>query len=177
MVLAAVGSWLTTPRRVHQANEFMFHPIQEVAWLFAGIFLTMLPVLDLLGAHPDALGLDRDLKFYAYTGGLSGVLDNAPTYLAFLAAALGKAGLAMDTPADVAAFAADPTGARTLLAISLGAVFWGAVTYLGNAPNFMVKSIAEHAGRKVPGFVPYVWRYALPILGPVLVVVGWVFFR
>jgi Na+/H+ antiporter NhaD/arsenite permease-like protein len=104
---------------------------------------------------------------------LSAVLDNAPTYLTFLAAALGQQGLNLGESADVASFAA--SHAQILIAISLGAVFFGAATYIGNGPNFMVKAIAEHAKVETPSFVGYVVRFTLPFLVPILALVGWLF--
>ena len=112
------------------------------------------------------------MQFYWATGLLSGVLDNAPTYLAFLAAAFGLAGLDLNTgmPEFLGAHG------HTLVAISVGAVFFGAMTYIGNGPNFMVKAIAERAKVETPGFFGYIVRYAVPILLPVLFVVGILFF-
>jgi Na+/H+ antiporter NhaD/arsenite permease-like protein len=169
---AALGSWFTTRREIHEANDFNFEPLREVAWLFAGIFATMVPALSYLQANPPPLASDH--AFYWATGALSGVLDNAPTYLAFLATALGQQQLSLDSRSDVMAFAGAHGG--TLEAISLGAVFFGAMTYIGNGPNFMVKAIAEHSKVSVPTFVGYVTRYALPILLPFLVVAGILFF-
>jgi Na+/H+ antiporter NhaD/arsenite permease-like protein len=100
--------------------------------------------------------------------------DNAPTYLAFLATALGQVHLSMDRVADIQQFAA--MNADKLEAISLGAVFFGAMTYIGNGPNFMVKAIAEHAKVKTPTFLGYIVRFALPILLPFLALVGILFF-
>jgi Na+/H+ antiporter NhaD/arsenite permease-like protein len=174
MVAAALGSYFSTPKAVHEANAFNFGPIKEVAWLFVGIFATMAPALDTLELHAPSLGLDSPLKFYALTGLLSGLLDNAPTYLTFLAAGLGNYGLSIDQTADVAKYVAEHEG--PLRAISLGAVFFGALTYIGNGPNFMVKAIAENAGMKMPSFFAYVFRYALPYLAPVLGLVGLVWF-
>jgi Na+/H+ antiporter NhaD/arsenite permease-like protein len=174
MVLAAVASFVWTPQSVHQANHFTFRALAEVAWLFAGIFATMVPALDYLQTHAHGLGLDSPLKFYWAAGSLSSVLDNAPTYITFLAAGMGTHDLSVGIPGDVLAYAAKCP--RELLAISLGAVFFGAMTYIGNGPNFMVKSIAEHANVRVPGFGGYLVRYALPFLLPVLVVVGLLFF-
>ncbi len=174
MVAAAAGSYFTTPRPVHAANDFTFGPVKEVAWLFLGIFATMVPALDYLEVHAGTLGLDSAMKFYWGTGALSGVLDNAPTYLTFLAAAMGRQQLSLSQPADVTAFAAQQ--GHELLAISLGAVFFGAMTYIGNGPNFMVKSIAEAAKVKTPSFGEYVFRYALPILLPLLALVAVLFF-
>ena len=172
MLLAAVSSWLTTPRAIHEANHFDFEPLKEVAWLFAGIFSTMTPALAYLQASPPPL--TSDLSYYWATGALSGVLDNAPTYLAFLATALGQQHLALSDPANVLTFA--QTHAGTLEAISLGAVFFGAMTYIGNGPNFMVKAIAQHAKVHTPTFLGYILRYALPILIPFLALVGLLFF-
>jgi Na+/H+ antiporter NhaD/arsenite permease-like protein len=174
MIGAAVGSYFSTARDVHAANDFNFHPIKEVAWLFLGIFATMAPALDYLQLHGPELGLTTPLRFYTLTGLLSGFLDNAPTYLTFLAAALGNHGWSIDDPAHVRQFVeAEP---RELMAISLGAVFFGALTYIGNGPNFMVKAIAEHAKVKVPGFFGYLVKYALPFLVPVLALVAVLFF-
>ncbi|MBJ7259710.1 MAG: sodium:proton antiporter [Chthoniobacterales bacterium] len=174
MVAAALGSWYATPRRIHEMNHFNLHPIKEVAWLFFGIFGTMIPALDYLQLHSDALGVETPLQFYAFTGVLSAVLDNAPTYLTFLAAALGQKGLSLGNPADVVTFA----GAHTaiLVAISLGAVFFGAATYIGNGPNFMVKAIAQHAKVETPSFFGFILRFSLPVLLPVFILVGWLFF-
>lgn len=172
LVAAAVGSLLTTKRAIHEANEFNYEPLKEVAWLFVGIFATMVPALHYLQANPPPLANDH--AYYWATGALSGILDNAPTYLAFLATALGREGLALNSPADVLAFATNSPG--TLEAISLGAVFFGAMTYVGNGPNFMVKAIAEHSRVATPGFVGYITRYAIPILVPFLALVGILFF-
>jgi len=174
MVGAAAASWFTTPKPVHEANGFTFAPMREVAWLFLGIFATMVPALDYLELHARQLGLDTSLKFFWFTGALSAALDNAPTYLTFLAAAAGRHGLSLNQPAQVLAFA----GAHDheLMAISLGAVFFGAATYIGNGPNFMVKSICEQAKVSTPSFIKYVLKYAVPILLPLLGLVALLFF-
>ncbi|MFM8886581.1 MAG: sodium:proton antiporter [Chthoniobacterales bacterium] len=174
MIGAALASWYATPRRIHEMNHFNLHPVKEVAWLFFGIFGTMIPALDYLQLHSNALGVETPLQFYAFTGILSAVLDNAPTYLTFLAAALGQKGLSLGDPADVAAFAYSHT--PILVAISLGAVFFGAATYIGNGPNFMVKAIAQHAKVETPSFFGYVLRFSIPVLLPILILVGWLFF-
>jgi len=174
MIGAALASWYFTPKQVHEMNHFNLHPVKEVAWLFFGIFGTMIPALDYLQLHSNALGVETPLQFYAFTGILSAVLDNAPTYLTFLAAALGQKGLSLGDPADVAAFAYSHT--PILVAISLGAVFFGAATYIGNGPNFMVKAIAQHAKVETPSFFGYVLRFSIPVLLPILILVGWLFF-
>jgi len=173
MAGAAAASWYATPRRIHEMNEFNFHPIKEVAWLFFGIFGTMIPALDYLTVHSGTLGVETPVQFYAFTGILSAVLDNAPTYLTFLAAALGQKELNLSDSADVAVFAA--THAPILVAISLGAVFFGAATYVGNGPNFMVKAIAEHAEVETPSFFGYIVRFTLPFLVPLLALTAWLF--
>src|SRR5678816_1980714 len=122
-------------------DSFNYAPLREVAWLFIGIFATMTPALNYLQANPPPL--THALAYYWGTGILSGILDNAPTYLAFLAVAVGRQHLSLDSHADVLSFAAAHAG--TLEAISVGAVFFGAMTYIGNGPNFMVKAIAEHS--------------------------------
>jgi Na+/H+ antiporter NhaD/arsenite permease-like protein len=163
MLLAAVVSWRWTPKRIHEANDFDLAPIREVAWLFAGIFLTMLPALEILGAQSEKLGIRSPLEFFWWTGALSGVLDNAPTYLAFLSAAFGLEGLNLD--ADMPGFLG--RNAVLLKAVSMGAVFFGAMTYIGNGPNLMVKKIAEQQRVNTPSFPEYVWRFSCPVLLPV----------
>ena len=174
MVAAALGSYFTTPKPVHESNDFNFAPIKEVAWLFVGIFATMVPALDYLEVHAAELGLDSETKFFWLTGALSGVLDNAPTYLTFLAAAMGRHQLSMNSPDDMRTFLGQHD--HELIAISLGAVFFGAMTYIGNGPNFMVKSISEQAKVKTPSFFAYLFKYAVPILLPFFVLISLLFF-
>jgi len=174
MVVAGLGSWFATPKAVHEANDFSFAPMREVAWLFLGIFATMAPALDWLEHHAGQLGLDTSMRLFWSTGGLSAALDNAPTYLTFLAVAVGRQGLTMDQPAQILQFATSQD--RELMAISLGAVFFGAATYIGNGPNFMVKSICERAKIRTPGFAEYVYKYAIPVLLPILGAVALLFF-
>ena len=225
MVGAAVGSWLTTRKEVHEANQFNFHPIREVAILFIGIFATMIPALDWLQNNASRVGQPTPALFYWSSGFLSSLLDNAPTYLSFLSAAFGlfidpamvdKVQLLIQNhSADVAAVAgshAEPirhtiaalqeyhaaalasgqVGTdqievafllgngnlnQYILAISIGAVFFGASTYIGNGPNFMVKAIADHQRIRTPGFLGYVFKYTLPCLAPMLVLIWLLFFR
>jgi Na+/H+ antiporter NhaD/arsenite permease-like protein len=155
MIGAAVASYFTTKKDIHEANDFTLGPIKEVAWLFLGIFGTMMPALDYLQAHAATLGLNTEMQYYWGTGALSGVLDNAPTYLAFLASAFGLEGLNIDT--DMSQFIG--LHGHYLIAISMGAVFFGAMTYIGNGPNFMVKAIADRAKVETPSFFGYVIRY------------------
>jgi Na+/H+ antiporter NhaD/arsenite permease-like protein len=245
MTGAMAVSLLTSPRRIHVENVFNFAPIREVAFLFVGIFATMVPALNYLSVHADDPALAKALhtpgQFYFSSGALSSVLDNAPTYLTFLETELGKldkteedfiAGVISDprkerpdngdiagfvsahrerfaSPAEEAHFRSrmnaicdalikyhggsvqsgaltreqirvgfllgDPRLQWYLIAISLGSVFFGAMTYIGNGPNFMVKSIAEHAGAATPSFFGYIFAYALPILLPVLMMI-WLLF-
>jgi Na+/H+ antiporter NhaD/arsenite permease-like protein len=166
MVAVTVGSLALTPRAVREANRFTFHALSEVAALFAGIFLTMLPALDVLHAHGRALGLTRPWHFFWASGLLSSVLDNAPTYVTFLAVAQS-----LGLPAQVAGVSHE-----VLAAISTGAVFMGANTYIGNGPNFMVRAIAEERGVKMPSFGGYL-LYSGAVLIPLFVVMTFVFFR
>lgn len=168
MLAAAVGAYLMTPRRIHLLNEFNFFPIKEVAILFAGIFATMVPALDWLSVNAHQLGLSEPGHFYWATGILSAFLDNAPTYLNFLTAAMGAEGFNVDNRAHVLEFIA--AHSNTLRSISIAAVFFGAATYIGNGPNFMCKSIVDHAKLKTPTFFEYIYKFALPILVPVLIV-------
>jgi Na+/H+ antiporter NhaD/arsenite permease-like protein len=174
MVVAAAVSYFATSSEIHQANDFSFGPLKEVGWLFIGIFLTMIPALELLqsGHGPQ---LSHPLSYYLATGSLSAFLDNAPTYLAFLATAMGQAAADVNDPSSVLSYVASHSA--HLLSISLGAVFFGAGSYIGNGPNFMVKAIAEKAGVHTPSFVAYIVFYSLPILIPILVVVGLLFLR
>ncbi len=223
MITAAAGSYLTTKKKIHEANGFSFFPVQEVAVLFLGIFATMVPALDWLEANARIIGLSTAGHFYWGTGILSSVLDNAPTYLNFLSAAggrfvdqallsqireavaLGHAGLGavagahaeevraaaaavMKYHPDVVASGSLPADVLRvgyllacqglyLKAISIAAVFFGAMTYIGNGPNFMVKSIADHGGYPCPGFIAYLAKYSVPVLLPLFALVWWLFFR
>lgn len=163
-------------------NEFSFEPIREVAFIFIGIFGTMMPALELVGgfaASPEGAKLISHNTLYWGTGVLSGFLDNAPTYINFLTAALASQGGSINTIADVVAFAEGGTFYDSVLdlkAISVAAVFFGALTYIGNGPNFMVKSIAEQIGIKMPSFFGYIIRFSIPFLLPLLLLVWLVFF-
>lgn len=164
-----------------QGNDFSFEPIREVAFIFIGIFGTMMPALELIGdfAKSEAgATLITPNTLYWSTGTLSGFLDNAPTYLNFLAAAMASQGADVGDPADVLAFAqgAYHGSILDLTAVSVAAVFFGAMTYIGNGPNFMVKSIAEQIGIKMPSFFGYIIRFSLPFLLPTLFVVWLIFF-
>jgi Na+/H+ antiporter NhaD/arsenite permease-like protein len=225
MLAAAVGSYYTTGKQVHDQNHFNFHPVQEVAILFVGIFATMMPALDWLAANARELGSPTPGFFYWGSGILSSVLDNAPTYLSFLSAVFG-AYIDQDTVqqvqhlvqsggADLASYvhgehaeqirqtfaalqkyhgdllAAKRVGVeeieiafllgnaafnKFILAISVGAVFFGANTYIGNGPNFMVKAIADQQGAHTPSFLGYIGRFTLPFMVPMLLVIWLIFF-
>lgn len=226
LIAAAVGSYFLTDRHVHESNDFNFHPIREVAILFIGIFATMMPALDWLGANANQLGTPTPTFFYFGSGILSSVLDNAPTYLSFLSAIFGAfidndtveqvKHLVQTGGSDLATFAhgehaeqvrqtfaalqkyqGDRVAAKSvgveeieiafllgniafnkfILAVSVGAVFFGANTYIGNGPNFMVKAMADHAGVKTPSFLGYISHYTLPFMVPMLLLVWWLFFR
>ena len=171
ILIAAALSMATTRKAVREDNDFEWGPIAEVAKLFIGIFITMIPALALLRAHGANLGIDSPLEFFWATGALSSFLDNSPTYVVFLttAGALGAGG------AGAVASTVGSVAAPILLAISAGAVFMGAMTYIGNAPNFMVKSIAERSGVKMPSFFGYMgWSCA--ILLPLFVIDSLLFF-
>jgi Na+/H+ antiporter NhaD/arsenite permease-like protein len=176
VVFAAVG-YFAGSRERRQTNQFTWGPILEVAILFAAIFATMAPVLEMLNAWargPDFV-LSTPAHFFWTTGVLSSVLDNAPTYLAFAASAAGLQGVPAHGP-YIGALTLDADAAKLLAAISTGAVFMGANTYIGNAPNFMVKAIAEETGVKMPSFFGYL-AYSLGVLLPIFVLVSVVFFR
>jgi len=174
VILIALGSYLGTPQRIRDANNFTFASLGEIGWLFLGIFGTMIPVLEFMEESAGRLGLNSDLAFFWATGLLSALLDNAPTYLAFFAAALGRYGLNINDLSHVARLVSE--NGRELLAISLGATFFGALTYIGNAPNLLVKTIAEHAHVPTPSFIDYIWKFALPVLLPVFALLSILFF-
>ena len=176
MFAVAFFAYKSANKECLEKNEFSFEPIREVGWLFLGIFATMQPALQLISSfardHANTLNVG---VFYWGTGSLSGILDNAPTYLNFLSAAMGKFNLDVDSAEQVKTFAVaaaeHPDSWFYLQAISVAAVFFGAMTYIGNAPNFMVKAIAEGNGVQTPSFFGYIARYSLPILLPVFFLV------
>lgn len=175
MIASAVLAHRLSKKEILKENEFNFHPIREVAILFGGIFATMVAPLDWLELHASELGIKSAGQFYWGAGILSSVLDNAPTYLNFLSAAFGLHHLQVDNIQHMEAFLVEHW--KYVQAISVSSVFFGANTYIGNGPNFMVKSIAEHLGAKTPSFFGYVVKYSLPILIPVFALIWMLFFR
>jgi len=186
IILMGALSIKFTQKATREGNEFSWFPILEVAYLFAGIFMTIIPALAILkaGEHGAMAGLIRAVKdpwhYFWATGALSSFLDNAPTYLTFFNSALGKLGLS-EAHIRAAFIAGDivtkyPEFISFLKAISIGAVFMGANTYIGNAPNFMVKSIAEESGITMPSFFGYILKFSLPILIPTFIIVTIIFF-
>jgi Na+/H+ antiporter NhaD/arsenite permease-like protein len=173
MITMARLSWYTTPRSIHRANHFNFSPIVEVAALFLGIFITMVPALEILNARAAAFDVKAPWHFFWMSGALSSVLDNAPTYLTFTAMASGLVG---GTVENLSTMLHSGLGQTLLAAVSCGSVFMGANTYIGNGPNFMVKSIAEGQGIKMPSFGGYM-LYSGFILIPLFVLVTLIFFR
>ena len=168
-------AYKTADEYVLKSNEFNFEPIKEVAYLFVGIFATMIPALQLISHEANVLGEQLTPGiFYWATGLLSAFLDNAPTYLNFLSAAMGKFGMDVNLTSEVLKF--ERLHPIYISAISVAAVFFGAMTYIGNGPNFMVKSISERSGIKMPSFFGYVIKYSLPILIPVFTIVWFVFY-
>jgi Na+/H+ antiporter NhaD/arsenite permease-like protein len=166
MVLAAILSLKITPKSVHEANGFNYDPILEVAILFLGIFITMEPALEILFLRGAEMGVTAPWQFFWTTGGFSSFLDNAPTYLTFISLGQGLklGGAILSLPENI------------LIAISVGAVFFGAMTYIGNAPNFMVRSIAQHRGWKMPSFFGYM-AWSVGILIPIFLLITLIFFR
>lgn len=173
MLLTAFISYRLTKKEIHKQNHFNFYPIKEVAWLFIGIFITMTPALELLRLHSTDLGITSPTQYYWFTGALSGFLDNAPTYLTFLTAAMGIYGLDINSAQNVLAFIAEHE--KHVVAISISAVFFGAMTYIGNGPNFMVKSIADSQNVETPSFFEYMYKYSLPVLIPLYALIWWLF--
>lgn len=177
MVAMIVCSLKLGPARPRELNRFSWAPIQEVAIIFAGIFAAMVPALAILEARGDELGLTQPWQYFWATGALSSFLDNAPTYLTFTSTAQGLLGVP-DTAGLMSTTVVPSVGAAPsafLAAISCGAVFMGANSYIGNAPNFMVKSIAEESGIAMPHFFGYMGYSALVLL-PVFALVTLIFF-
>ncbi len=175
MVICCIFSYKSTSKTIHEMNAFSFGPIQEVAILFLGIFATMIPALSWLEHHAAELGIQSAVQFYWGSGILSSVLDNAPTYLNFLSAAQGLfASEATTHEAQITKLLMDHS--LHIQAISCGSVFFGAMTYIGNGPNFLVKAIADHSKIKTPSFFAYILQYSFPILLPVLAAIGWIYF-
>jgi Na+/H+ antiporter NhaD/arsenite permease-like protein len=178
MALTAIVCYLLTSRATREKNRFGFGPIIEVAVLFAGIFITMIPALAILNVKGKSLGVDTPAEFFWASGILSSFLDNAPTYLTFAVTACGMYGVDAEEGRYLHHFLNLPeaaAAARILAAISCGAVFMGANTYIGNGPNFMVKAIAEENNVKMPGFFGYM-AYSVAILIPIFIVATFLFF-
>lgn len=186
LVLIILGSIFTTKKDIRIANNYSWSPIIEVAALFLGIFITMTPALLFLQEHAASLGLDKPWQFYYATGALSSFLDNAPTALAFHSVASGLPesiaaananivdGLLNFNGNEISFIARVP---ETLLkAISIGSVFFGAMTYIGNGPNFMVKAIAEENKISMPSFFGYMIKFSLIILLPIYIITQLIFF-
>jgi Na+/H+ antiporter NhaD/arsenite permease-like protein len=170
ILLMAILSLITTNKKMrYQDNKFTWTPIIEVAFLFLGIFVTMVPALIYLKENAASFGLDKATQFYYATGFLSSFLDNAPTAVSFHNLALGM----IDTFPGANLVASIPE--VLLVAISLGAVFFGAMTYIGNGPNFMVKAIAEENNIKMPSFFGYIIKFSLIVLLPVYIIAQLIF--
>lgn len=162
-------SWFTTKKQIRKENGYTWTPIIEVAVLFIGIFATMTPALLYLEKHAASLGFHEAWQFFYGTGALSSVLDNAPTAVAFYSMASG-----LPVADGVELVAGVPEA--LLRAIALGAVFFGAMTYIGNGPNFMIKSIAEEHGIEMPSFFGYIIKFSLIVLLPIYIITQLIFF-
>lgn len=180
LILMGVLSILTTSAAIRQDNGFSWHPIREVAYLFIGIFVSMIPALLILKAGSQgALAfitntVTEPWHYFWVVGGLSGFLDNAPTYLTFFNTALGSLFAGMPETEAVGLLMTQKS--TYLAAISCGSVFFGAFTYIGNAPNFMVRSIAEEAGTPMPSFFGYMFGFSFLFLLPCFIILTWLFF-
>jgi Na+/H+ antiporter NhaD/arsenite permease-like protein len=180
LIAMGLASLASTKTEIRKGNEFSWGPILEVAYLFAGIFMTIIPALAMLKAGANgALGfvirsVETPAHYFWASGLLSSFLDNAPTYLTFFSSTLGKFYPGMAEAEAVASLIVEKI--PYLVAISAGSVFMGANTYIGNAPNFMVKSIAEEAGVAMPSFFGYMFKYSIPILIVLFILIMLVFF-
>lgn len=181
MFTSAFLAYKFADKQALSGNDFNFEPIREVAFIFIGIFGTMMPALELVSNYaqsPEGSALISHNTLYWGTGLLSGFLDNAPTYINFLTAAMASTGASITVLPEVVGYASGeyPNSILNLQAISVAAVFFGAMTYIGNGPNFMVKSIAEQVGIKMPSFFGYIIRFSIPILLPIFLLVWLLFF-
>jgi Na+/H+ antiporter NhaD/arsenite permease-like protein len=180
LILLGTASLVATPIQLREDNEFTWFPIIEVAYLFIGIFITMIPCLLILkaGTHGELAFLinmvEKPYHYFWITGALSSFLDNAPTYLTFFNTALGSFYSGLTEAQAVPLLMTE--NAIYLKAISTGAVFFGACSYIGNAPNFMVRSIAEETGTPMPSFFGYILKYSVIFLIPTFAIVSLVFF-
>ena len=180
LIVLGICSLWATPKVLREENDFSWFPIIEVAYLFIGIFITMIPCLLLLKAGPNGAfaflinTVKEPVHYFWVTGLLSAFLDNAPTYLTFFNTALGSFYAGLPESSSVPLLMTEK--AIFLQAISTGAVFFGACSYIGNAPNFMVRSIASEAGIKMPSFFGYILKYSLIFLIPTFVIVTFFFF-
>lgn len=172
MAILLFASLIVTPYKstLRRENGFTFGPIREVALIFAGIFAAMIPALYILEHRGAALGITEPWQFFWATGGLSSILGNAPTYLTFLSLAKG-----LNLSRDIILNDGGHVSTMVLAAISCGAVFMGANSYIGNGTNYMVKSIAEEQGIKMPGFFGYM-AYSMAILIPTFILITLIFF-
>lgn len=169
LVILILASWFTTKQQIRKENNYSWGPIIEVAVLFVGIFATMTPALLFLKANADSLGITEPWQFVYATGALSSFLDNAPTALAFHSVA---GGLVTDPTLPGLVAGIDEL---LLKAISMGAVFFGAMTYIGNGPNFMVKAIAEQNKIEMPSFFGYMFKFSLIVLLPIYIITQLIF--
>ena len=173
LVSLTLLSLYSTPKKIRfTMNKFTWDPIIEVAVLFLGIFTTMTPALAYLNDHAASLGLNKVWQFYYTSGALSSFLDNTPTAVAFHSVASGL------TPDQMATFGNGMMAGIPeilLMAICIGSVFFGAMTYIGNGPNFMVKAIAEENGVKMPSFFGYMFKFSLLVLLPIYILVQIIF--
>jgi len=163
----AILSLLFTTHLVRESNSFTWEPIKEVAYLFIGIFITMVPCLLYLESNAKTLGVVSPMQFYFFSGLLSSFLDNTPTAVTFHSLALGLGETATNIVAGIPE--------ELLRAISIGSVFFGSMTYIGNGPNFMVKAIAEENNIKMPSFFAYMYKFSLIILLPVFIIIALLF--
>ena len=167
IILMAYLSMQFTSNLLRTSNNFTWHPIEEVAYLFLGIFITMVPCLLYLESNAKTLGIESASQFYFYTGMLSSFLDNTPTAVTFHSLALG---LGENSGLLVAGISE-----QLLKAICIGAVFFGSMTYIGNGPNFMVKAVAEENNIKMPDFFSYIFKFSIIVLLPVFILVELLF--
>jgi Na+/H+ antiporter NhaD/arsenite permease-like protein len=180
LIIMGLLSLYFTNKEIRKSNEFGWAPIMEVAYLFAGIFMTIIPALAILKAGENGAlaflikAVDTPVHYFWAAGSLSSFLDNAPTYLTFFSSAIGKFYPGMPEAEAVSRLIAEKI--PYLAAISAGSVFMGANTYIGNAPNFMVKSIAEEAGVAMPSFFGYMFKYSIPVLVFLFIIMTFVFY-
>ena len=175
MLILAFVSYNITHKEIHEKNELIFEPIKEMTAIFMGIFITLTPLLSLISSYAKDFNITSPGQYFWFSGIMSAFLDNAPTYLTFFTTAIWTMGYDINNKAAIIEFLNQH--GLFVISISIASVFFGAVSYIGNAPNYMVKLVAESQGVKVSGFFGYIFKYSIPILVPIFLLIWFLFIK